>query len=864
VLSKLRYFLMSRRARQEFDEEVDAHIAMLTERFVARGMAREEALSAARQQFGNRTSLGETHNEMQTFVWFETLMQDLRYGVRVLARNKAFAAVAVLTLALGIGANTAIFSVVNAVILRPLPYSDPGRLAVLWGNVKRVRIERRGASYPDYLDWRDQSRSFTGMAAFNDHQFALTGIGTPERIAGEYVSQPYFSLLGIRAAVGRTFHPEEDLVPQRDAVAILSDGAWRRRFGADPSIVGRTMQLDDRAYTIIGVAPAGFQGLSDEAEVWVPFVMAGSAADLNQRGLRSPRVLARLKARVSVAQAQAEMDGISLRLAQTYPGTNEARGVEISPLDREISGEIQKPLLILLAAVGFVLLIASTNVANLLLARSEARQHEVAMRTALGASRGRVMRQLLAEGAILVAFGCAAGLALAHYGILALMAASPLRFPSFVHPTIDVSVGLFTTLVCSVVALALGLAPAVQLSTAGIAGRSTIGRRNSHFRDGLVVAEMAVSLLLLIGAGLMIRSLAHLAAIDPGYDPRHVVALRVSLPQLRPTAANDILQHIAALPSVESASLATDAPLGDPDALFYTAEGQPPMNAQTAPRAYYHRVSPDFFQTLHTPMLFGRAFTAQEVHDKANVAIVTENLVRRFWPGQDPIGKRIRLGARDSTRPWLAIVGVVREMKYRGLPQNPTADPDLFQVFDEGSHDFSVLVRTSTDPAGALQSIRTVLRQAEPAILLYNPGTLEELVGVETSQPRFTGWLMAIFAGIALLLATIGIYGVISYSVSRRTREIGLRVALGAGRVSVLRMVMGRGMALVGLGLLVGTAAALLLTRMMASLVYGVSSTDPLTFAAAAALLMTVAAIACLVPAARAVRIDPAIALRDE
>jgi len=864
LLAKLHYFFESRRARREFDEETDSHIAMLAERFESRGMTPPAALAAARRQFGNLTSLEETHNEMQTFVWFETLSQDLRYGFRVLIRNKAFAAVAVLTLALGIGANTAIFSVVNAAILRPLPYPEPGRLAVLWGNVKRVRIERRGASYPDYRDWRDQSHSFTAMAAFDDHQFAFTGIATPERISGEFVSQPYFSLLGVRAVVGRTFQPEEDVVAQRDAVVVLSDGAWKRRFGGDPGIVGHTMQLDGRAYTVIGVAQPGFQGMSDEAELWAPFVMEASEEDLNERGNRGERVLARLKVGVSLAQAQTEMDGISSRLAQAYPNTNQARGVEIAPLEQETFGDIHKPLLVLLGAVAFVLLIASTNVANLLLARSETRQHEVAMRTALGASRGRVMRQLLAEGAILVAFGCVGGLVLAHYGIVALMASSPMKFPSFVHPAIDVPVGLFTVVVSAVVALALGLAPAVQLSTAGIAGRSGIGRRSSRFRDALVIAEMAVSLLLLIGAGLMIRSLSRLAAIDPGYDPSHVVALRVTLPQLRPTAANDILQRVATLPSVQSASIASDAPLTGGGATFYTAEGQPPMNAQTVPRAYPHRISPDFFQTLHTPILFGRAFTNQEVHDKASVGIVTENLVRRFWPGQDPIGKRIKLGGAKSTDPWLTIVGVVREMKYRGVPQNPTADPDIFLVLNEGSHNFAVLVRTASDPAGALQSIRSALRQTEPAILLYNSGTLDELVGEETSQSRFTGWLMAIFAGIALLLAAIGIYGVISYSVARRTREIGLRVALGAGRTEVLRMVMGRGMALVGVGLLLGTAAALVLTRLMATLMFEVSSTDPLTFAAAAAVLLTVAAIACLVPAARAVRIDPAIALRDE
>ncbi|SPE42777.1 conserved membrane hypothetical protein [Candidatus Sulfopaludibacter sp. SbA3] len=473
---------------REFDDEIQTHIRLLAERYRTQGVPPDEAWSAARRQFGNCTALKEVRYEMQPLVWLETLLQDLRYGIRVLAKNRGFALVAILTLALGIGANTAIFSVVDAAILRPLPYRDPGRLVVLWGNVKRIRVERRGASYPDYRDWRDQNLSFQTMAAFDDNQFALTGIVPPERIAGECVSPAYFSLLGVRPVVGRFFLPEEDLVPQRDAVAVLSDGAWKRRFGGDPAIVGRTLQLDGRNYNIVGVAPPGFQGLTDQAEVWVPFQMAGDPEFFNNRGTRGFRALARLKPGVPLSQAQAEMDALSIRLARAYPDTNEARGVELSPLEQEIFGDLRQPLLILLAAVGFVLLISSTNVANLLLARSDARRHEVAMRIALGAGSGRILRQLLAESAVLVGCGCAAGLALARYGIQALMAASPLRFPSTVHPAIDTGVVLFTMLVCGAVALALGVAPAIQIGCASFAealkqsgARSTGSRRAPRF-----------------------------------------------------------------------------------------------------------------------------------------------------------------------------------------------------------------------------------------------------------------------------------------------------------------------------------------------------------------------------------------------
>ena len=454
---------------------------------------------------------------------------------------------AVLTLALGIGANTAIFSVVDAVILRPLPYPEPSSLVVLWGNVKRVQVERRGTSYPDFIDWRGQSRSFETMAVFDGQSFTLTGIETPERIAGEYVSQPYFSLLGIQAVLGRTFRPEENQTPQRDAVVVLSDGTWRRRFGGDPGIVGHAIQLDGRSYTVISVATPGFRGLTDNAEVWVPFVMSGSAEDLRERGNRGPQVLARLRTGTSLVPAQAEMDAISKRLAQEYPSTNEARGVEVSSLERETVGDIRKPLLILLAAVGCALLIACTNIANLMLARSEVRQSEISMRAALGASRGRLLRQLLTESSVLVVAGCIAGLVVAHYGTRVLMAASPITYPSYVQPRVDVLVGLFTSLISCAAVLALALVPAAHLRVPGLhdsfrqsAGRSGGGGTPGGrcFRNGLVIAEVALSMLLLSGASLLIRSLERLAALDLGYDPGHLLALRVSLPRIQPTTSS--------------------------------------------------------------------------------------------------------------------------------------------------------------------------------------------------------------------------------------------------------------------------------------------------------------------------------------
>jgi putative ABC transport system permease protein len=888
--SAVRNLLFRHRRDEELDAEVHACAEILADEKIRGGMSAAEACRTSRMDLGGVEQVKEQVREARAGAWLDSLFNDIRYAARLLRKSPAFTAVAVLTLALGIGANTAIFSVVDAAILRPIPYPAPNRLVILWGNVKRVRVERRGASYPDYRDWCDRSRSFTAMAAFDDNRFALTGIDTPELIPGEYVSPAYFPLLGIKAEIGRTFLPGESQVAQRDAVAILSDGTWKRRFGADPGIIGRTIQLDGRSYTIVGVAPPEFRGLSDQAEVWVPFTMPGSAEVLNERGSRWFEVLARLKPGVSLAQAQSEMNTISANLARTYPDTNEARGVEVATLEQEMFGSLQTPLLLLLGAVGFVLLVAATNVANLLLARSEGRQHEIAMRTALGAGRGRLLRQLVTESAVLVGLGCAAGLALAHYGIRALVAVSPLQFPSFVHPTIDVGVGLFTALVCAIVALALGLAPTAQVNAVAFddalrhsALRSTGGRRGSRFQSALVVAEIAISLLLLVGAGLMIRTLRHIAAIKPGYDPSHVVHVRVALPQLQPAkaaaadvnlaapadtkvviAAGDILNRISSLPSVESTSLSSDAPLGDSHAVFYTAEGQPPADAHSRPRAYIHFVSRDFFRTLHTRFLAGRPFSADEIAQGPRGVIVTRNLVQRFWPDQNPIGKRVKGGGADSTMPWIPIVGVVEEMKYRGLPHNPTADPDIFLPFNTRSRDFSVMVRTSLPPEDMLSAIRSSLREVDPAILIYDTRTIEQRISEETAGSRFTGWLMMIFAGVALALAMIGVYGVMSYSVSKRTREIGVRMALGASRRDVLGLVVGRGMALILLGIILGTAAAVALTRLMTTIVYGVSASDPFTFAAAAALLAAVAILACLLPASRASRIDPATALRSE
>ena len=888
LLLRLGSLFQKDRRDRDLAQEIECHLQLHIEDNLSEGMNPEEARRHALLKFGGIESAKEAYRDRRGLPLLETLAQDLRYAARTLRRTPGFAILVTLTLALGIGATTAIFSVFDAVVLQPLPYPAPLRLVKLVGTVQREGgIERRGVSRPDYADWRDQSSSFEAMAMFEDDAFILHTADGSEQLRGEFVAHPYFELLGVRPILGRTFLPEEDEVPQRDAVVVVSSGLWQRRFGGNPGIVGSAIRLNDRSYSVIGVLPEWFRGITDAAELWVPMHMEATAERFQARGSRGPSVVARLKSNVAMAQAQAEMDTICKRLEQAYLDTNAGRGVKLSPLDQELFGDIRGPLAILLAAVGLVLLIACTNVANLLLVRSEARQREMAVRAALGAGRARVFGQLTTESCLLAFLGAACGVLLAHWGIPALMAASPITFPSYVDPSIDLRVVLFALVLTWGVGILLGLAPAVHLRSVQLhdvfkqsSHQSSAGRQARGFRNVLVIAEVALAMLLLVGAGLLMRSLQQVIGIRLGYDPSHLLTMRVSLPGLAPTASSDtdllaqpgrqavlsareLLAKVEGVPGVESVALGSDAPLTSSSAISYTAEGHPRMTDSNTPRIYVHRVTPDFFRALRTPFVAGRTFTEVELQGNSNVAIVSENVVKRFWPGEDPIGKRIRRVREASDGPWLTIVGVVNEMKYRSLPENPTDDPDLFLPFSEPEQTLSLLVRTSGDPLSLTASVRSVLREG-PGIVTYEINTMSGMVAHETSRRRFTSWLMGIFACSALLLAMIGIYGVMAYTVTQRTQEIGIRMALGAARSDVLRLITGGGLGLVACGLAVGLAAALALTRWIDSLLYGIKPSDPLTFTAAGLLLMAVAFFASLVPALRATRIAPAKALRDE
>ncbi len=818
---------------------------------------------------------------MSTLSSLESVGQDVRYALRTLRRSPAFTVVAVLVLALGIAGNTVMFSLMDAVRLRALPYAESDRLVILWGNVMRAKLERRGASYPDFLDWRSQATTFEGMAAADETRMTLSGVGEASRILVETVSAPYFSLLKTSAGVGRTFTADEDVVPQKMAVVVLSDAFWRRQLSADAQIVGRSLLLDARPYTVIGIMPPGFRGLGDRADVWIPFVMSTSAEGLAQRGSRGFQVLARLKPGMSRAQAQAELDAISRRLEQAYPDTNEKRGVEVSPLDQELLGGFRPALSALMIAVAFVLLMACANVANLLLARSEARQREIAVRTAIGAGWLRLLRQLVTESCVLTGISAVAGLALASVGLRLLLQASPVTFPSFVHPQIDLRVALFTIGMASASGMLLGLAPAMhgRISRLGDAlkesARGSEGARARSVRSTLVVAEVSLAVLLLAGAGLMIRTVQHLVAIDPGFNPDRVLIARVSIPRQATAATSEgpaplvvaaqtLLERVRALPGVTAASLASDPPLSGLDsAVFYAAEGDEATDAQTRPRAYVHRVAPEFFATIGIPLRGGRTFLDSELTPTSNVVVVSEHVAARFWPGRDPIGKRIKIGNLASPNPWLTIVGVAGEVKYRGLPENPTTDPDLYFPFIDRAQQVSMVVRTSGDPGSLVPSVRQAIREVDPGIPLFGVFAMTERIADETAQFRFTTWVLGTFAAMALILSAIGIYGVMSYLVSQRTREVGIRMALGATRLEIVRLIVGRGARLIGIGILIGAVASIGLQRLMSALIYQASILDGVTAAAITALAAT-GLLACYLPALRASRIDPLVALRTE
>ena len=803
-----------------------------------------------------------------------TLASDVRHALRSLVKNRGFAVVALLTIALGVGANTAVFSVVNAVLLQPLPFEDAERLVEIYETARRATVERRSPAYPNFQDWQRETQTLASMAAHSGEWFTLPIGEAHERVLGEQVSWNYFDVLGARPVIGRAFAAKDDLQGSAP-VLILSDALWERAFGRDPNVIGRSIRVDDEFATIIAIMPPQVRGLSDTAQLWVPVGRFATAPQLEERGERwLDGVVARLKPGVSLAQAQSEMDGIAARLEKLHK-QNQDRGVGMTPLRDEFFGDLRPMLLVLLGAVGFVLLIACVNVANLLLARGSARQRELAVRAALGAGRGRIVRQLLTESVALSVVGGVAGLIAAFWTIDLLVALSPIPFPTFVRIGVNLQVLAFTFTMCVLSGLLFGVVPALAASRTDLVGTLKAGGRDGadggspFLRKILVTAEIALALVLLIGAGLMLRTMDRLGTFDPGFRPDALLTLRVALPVDSDTNADRVaartaefartlLERVRQLPGVSDVSLASAAPLSGISSASIARVAEAP---ETGIRIYRHNVSPGYFKALGIPLLEGRDFTNSDVRSAdQRVAIVSRTMAARHWTGRSAVLKRLRLGDRDYE-----VIGVVGDVQQRSLLEPDSADPDVyFPLYQIPSRAFAVMARTSGDPQPTVAAIRQIVTELNAAVPVFSVSTGEELAAQQTTDIRFSSALLGAFAFVALTLTMVGIYGVTAYTVSRQTRQVGIRMALGATRADVLGLILRGGATFIVAGLALGTFAAFGLTRLLSSLIYGVSATDPMTFAAVTTLLALVAVLACLIPAARATRIDPVVALRAE
>ena len=813
----------------------------------------------------------------------ETLLQDLRYSLRLLARKPGFAVVAVLTLALGIGANTAVFSVVNAVLLRALPYAAPDRLMVV---SEAIDNEPRPISYPNFLDYRAENEVFEELAAHFPTVLTYTNAERAERVPSEVVSENYFPLLGVAPVQGRAFLPEENAAPASGPVVILSYGCWQNRFGSDPAILGRVLKINDADYTVIGVAPEGFRGFSSEAEMWVPISMYHTlwpqTAQFNfpaNRDVHFHRVLGRLKPGVTRERAQADMQTIAARLEQAYPKENANRGALVVPAQERLVGGVRAALFVLLGAVAFVLLIACANVASLMLARAAARTREIAIRRALGAGRWRLIRQLLTESTVVALIGGGAGLLVAVWGVDLLVSILPISLPKFAAASIDRGVLVFTLTISVLTGLILGLVPALQASKLDLreslkdGGRSLGGSiKGRRTRSSLIVTEMALALVLMIGAGLMLKSFRQMQTVETGFDPDRLLTMRFDVPNKyqgaeRLTVGQRLIERLETLPGIESVAITfTDPFLWDGLNRGYTVEGLPADPPGVQDSTYFHDISPNYFQTMRIPFISGRDFATTDDDKAPRVAIVSRAFARRYWPGGEAVGKRIKYGPADSNQPWMTVVGVVDNVKFVNLRHDLDAFPVVYAPLLQSQVviNLNVIARARGNPAGMTATIRDEIQRFDSAMPVYNIATMQERLSDQADETRSYTLLMGLFAALALLLSVVGIYGVMSYMVTERTREIGIRMALGASRGDVLRLVITQGMALAVSGIVIGLGGAFALTRFMESLLYGVSATDTATFAALSLALAGVAALASYIPARRATRVDPMVALRHE
>ena len=866
-----------RRRPSDLGDELAFHREMAEERLRASGHSPEEAHRLAAIEVGGAAQIAEVYEDQRRIPWLETLAQDTRYGLRMLKRTPGFTTAAVLTLAIGIGANTAIFSVVDAVLLRPLPYADPERLVAV-GDRAADGLPTN-VDFLTVMDWKARSKSFEHLVLMRSWQPTLVVDGEAERLPAVRVGWNYFDMMGARPALGRTFREDDDR-PNHWRVLMLSDALWRRRFNADPNVVGRTVKMNDREYRVIGVMPPSFEPLdaarfyNASAELWAPVGYDASTRDAC-RGCQHLRAFGRLKAGVSIDEATAEMNAIREQMRQELPNEYTAGSIAVVRLGDAVTGTVRPALQILLGAVGFVLLIACANVANLLLARSVTRRRELALRAILGAGRGRLVRRLLTESALLSVLGAVLGVGVAAYGIEGLAALAPVSLPRVEHIAIDGRVLTFTALITILTSVVFGFLPAWRSASGtqrvlAIDSRGSVGGM-SRTRSALVVADLALAVVLLAGAGLMLRTVAALTQANPGFTSGGVLTLQFSL--VGQAYAQDdavvafqdrFLAAARAVPGVERVALAGQIPFGgNGDCSGFHAQGRMKPNPIDNPCIERYGATPDYLRTMNIPLRAGRFFTEADVASSQPVIVITESTARLVWGNDDPLGGQVRVGVADRG-PWRTVVGVVADVNHADV----TAPilPSMYTPQTQYTDSFlTAVVKTPlSDPASLVGPLRDVLRSLDPSVPLYEVATLDTLVGKASGQQLFVMRLLGAFAVVAVFLAALGLYGVVSYGVSQRTREVGVRVALGAQRRDVLRLVLAGGMWLVAVGIAVGLVAAAAVTRYLESLIFRVSPLDVMTFLTTAVVLTAVALLAHWLPTRRALRIDPALALRQD
>jgi predicted permease len=879
ITSGLRSLLRKEQVSQELDEEVRGFLEMAAEEKMKEGMNPKDAFRAVRLEQG---SLEVTKEVVRSAGWeslVETCWQDLRFAARMLRKNPGFTTIAVLTLALGIGANTAIFSVVYAVLLKPLPYPQPEQLVTVFEAQPQEGIMGNGWSYPNFAELRAGNHIFSEMAGTQQHQLTLTGRGDPTVVNTASVTPELFTVLGEKPIAGRTFLPEEGK-PGTQAVAILSENLWRGRFSTDPNIIGSSITLDKRSCTVVGIMPAGFRfpAISEEEQIWIPLVqdpLFGSW--IERRGGHWLRVFARLKPGVSIARAQAELDAFSARLAKEFPAENAGWVIRMMPLQGMIVENVRPALLVLSGAVGLVLLIACANIANLLLARATSRAREIGVRAALGAGRTRIVRQLLSETLVLGLLGGLTGIALAYWGVHGLSSLLPTSVPRANEIGLDRFVLGFALLLSAIASCAFGLTPALfaansnlqaSLREGGRAGESASRRRARNF---LAAGEIALATVLLVASGLLLRSFAKLTSTSPGFDVQHVMKAAVSLPRFQYSTpqqwiafSDELLARIQEQPGLRDSAVAVPLPITDGFInIGFDIPGAPSASAGTSRTANFVSVSPDYFRVMGIPLLAGRFFNAHDNLSAPRVTVISKAMARMYFPNQDPLGKRLTFGFPFESVGVREIVGIVGDVRDVALGQNPGAM--MYVPFDQAPFwGGNLVVKSTQSLPRVVGTIRQVAHEIDKDLPVTDVMMLPDGIESSVAQPRFRTFLLGVFAAMALALAAIGIFGVISYSVSRRTNEIGIRVALGAQSADVLKQVLGEGARLAAVGLALGVTSSIMATRFLGTLLFGVKPTDPLTFATVVAILAAVALTACYLPARRATRVDPLVALRYE